>query len=91
MDHVGIDLHKRESQICIETELGEVIEKRIRTERERFEAVFAGRPRARILIEAMTEAEWVARCLEVAGARGGGGRPQLRCHVRDSQPPGEDR
>ena len=51
MDHTGIDLHNRESQICIETELGEIIEKRIRTERERFEAVFAGRPRARILIE----------------------------------------
>ena len=67
MDHVGIDLHKRESQICIETELGEVIEKRIRTERERFEAVFAKRPRAKILIEAMTEAEWVARCLEELG------------------------
>ena len=57
MDHVGIDLHQRESQICIETELGEVIEKRIRTERERFEAVFGGRPRAKILLEAMTESE----------------------------------
>lgn len=67
MDHIGIDLHKRESQICIETELGEVIEKRIRTDRERFEAVFAGRPRAKILLEAMTESEWVARCLEELG------------------------
>lgn len=67
MDHIGIDLHKRESQICIETELGEVIEKRIRTERGRFEAVFGGRPRAKILVEAMTEAEWVARCLEELG------------------------
>jgi transposase len=67
VDHIGIDLHKRESQICIETELGEVIEKRIRTERGRFEAVFGGRPRAKILVEAMTEAEWVARCLEELG------------------------
>jgi transposase len=67
MDHIGIDVHKRESQICIETESGEVIEKRIRTERERFAAVFGGRPRAKILIEAMTEAEWVARCLEELG------------------------
>ena len=67
MDHIGIDLHKRESQICIETELGEVVEKRIRTERERFEAVFGGRPRAKILLEAMTESEWVARCLEELG------------------------
>jgi transposase len=67
VDHVGIDLHKRESQICIETELGEVIEKRIRTDRERFASVFAGRPRAKILLEAMTESEWVARCLEELG------------------------
>ncbi len=67
MDHIGIDLHKRESQICIETELGEVIEKRILTDRKRFEAVFARRPRAKILLEAMTESEWVARCLEELG------------------------
>lgn len=67
MDHVGIDVHKRESQICIETEQGEVIESRIRTDRERFAAVFGGRPRARILIEAMSESEWVARCLESLG------------------------
>ena len=67
MDHIGIDVHKRESQICIEIEDGEVIEKRIRTERERFVAVFGDRPRARIVIEAMTESEWVARCLEELG------------------------
>jgi hypothetical protein len=45
VDHIGIDLHKRESQICIETEDGEVIEKRIRTERDRSIAVFGERPR----------------------------------------------
>ena len=67
MDHCGIDVHKRESQIRIETDLGEVIEKRVRTERERFEAVFARRPRTKILLEAMTESEWVARCLEEMG------------------------
>lgn len=67
MDYIGIDVHKRESQICIETEDGEVIESRIRTDRERFAAVFGGRPRARILIEAMSESEWVARCLESLG------------------------
>ena len=67
MDHIGIDVHKRESQICIETESGEIIEKRIRTDRERFVAVFGERPRARIVIEAMTESEWVARCLEDLG------------------------
>ena len=67
MDHVGIDLHKRDSQICIQTEAGEIIERRIRTDRERFAAEFGKRPRARILIEAMAESEWVARCLESLG------------------------
>ena len=67
MDHIGIDVHKRESQICIETAEGEVVEKRIRTERERFVEVFGRRRPAKILIEAMTESEWVARCLEELG------------------------
>ena len=44
-----------------------MIEKRIRTDRERFEAVFGKLPRAKILLEAMTELEWVARCLEGLG------------------------
>jgi transposase len=40
MDHIGIDVHKTESQFCI---LG------------------------RILLEASTESEWAARCLEGLG------------------------
>ena len=67
MDHIGIDVHKRESQIYILAEGGEVIEQRIRTEPARFAAVLGARPRARILIEASTESEWVARCLETLG------------------------
>ncbi len=67
MDHIGIDVHKRESQICILAEGGELIEQRIRTEPERFAAVLGKRPRARILIEASTDSEWVARCLEQLG------------------------
>ncbi len=39
MDHIGIDVHKRESQICILADGGELIERRIRTEPERFAAV----------------------------------------------------
>ena len=64
MDHLGIDVHKRESEICLLAEGGELIERRIRTEPERFTAVLGGRPRARIVIEASTDGEWVARCLE---------------------------
>jgi hypothetical protein len=58
---------KTPGQICILTPDGELIEKRIVTERMRFAAVFGSRPRARILIEASTESEWVARCLEELG------------------------
>ncbi len=64
MDSIGIDLHKRESQLCIITDDGELIERRIVTSRERFTAVLGERPPARILLEAATESEWVARHLE---------------------------
>jgi len=67
MTNSGIDLGRRMSQICILKQDGELIERRIRTERERFAAVFKAHPGARILIEAGTESEWVARCLEDLG------------------------
>jgi transposase len=67
MEHIGIDVHKRETQICILTEGGELIERRVRTLAERFSEVLGPRPRARILLEASTESEWVARCLEGLG------------------------
>ena len=51
MDDIGIDVHKRESQIYIRAEGGEVVEQRIRTEPERLAAVFGPRPRARILMK----------------------------------------
>ena len=65
MEHIGIDIHKRESQICILTPEGEIIERRIQSTRDRFTAVFAARARARVLLEATTESEWVAQTLEV--------------------------
>jgi transposase len=67
MDYVGIDLHKKESQICGLSKDGRLSECRIRTEPRRFAEVLGGRPRARILLEASTESEWVARCLEGLG------------------------
>ncbi len=60
MENIGIDVHKRESQICIITETGEVLERRIATRRDRFAELLAGRPPAQILIESSTESEWVA-------------------------------
>lgn len=67
MDMIGIDLHKRESQLCTLGPDGSVVEQRIATSRERFTAVFGNRPPARILLEASTESEWVAQCLEALG------------------------
>src|SRR5262249_25512040 len=67
VEHIGMDLGRRETQIAILTADGELIERRIRTERHRLTEVFAQRPRARILMEASTESEWVARSLEALG------------------------
>jgi len=67
MDTIGLDLHKRESQLCIGHEDGTITEQRIVTSRERFTAVLGNRPRARVLLEASTESEWVAQHLEGLG------------------------
>jgi transposase len=67
MDHIRIDVHKKDSQICILGAEGELSEQRVRTTPDRFADVLGDRPRARILLEASTESEWVARCLERLG------------------------
>ena len=56
-----MDLGKKESQIAIITEAGELVEKRMRTERERLMQYFKDRPPSRILMEASTVSEWCAR------------------------------
>src|ERR687888_538054 len=67
MDTIGVDLHKRETQLCIGHADGSITEQRIVTSRERFTAVLGSRSRARILVEASTESEWVAQHLEALG------------------------
>jgi transposase len=67
MEYGAIDLHKKESQIRIVTENGQISDQRIATTRDRLTHVFWGRPRMRILIEASTESEWVAQHLESMG------------------------
>jgi transposase len=68
MEYGAIDLHKKECQIRIVTEGGEVLlDRRITTARDRLTAVFEQRPRLRILIEASTGSEWVAQHLERLG------------------------
>ncbi len=67
MNTIGLDLHKRESQLCISHDDGTITERRIATTKERFSAVLRDMPHARILLEASTESEWVARHLESLG------------------------
>lgn len=67
MEQIGIDVHKVATQVCILTESGAYEERRIRTEREALTKLFGGRARARVLLEAATESEWVARHLESLG------------------------
>jgi transposase len=68
MEYIGIDVHQRESQVCIVDEDGHVLlERSVRTRRERFAAFFEGRGRARVVLEASTESEWVAQALEALG------------------------
>ena len=67
MEHIGIEVHKRESRICILTAAGEIIERRIQSTWEKFTALFKARARARVLLEATTESEWVAHTIERLG------------------------
>ena len=71
MDTIGLDVHKRESQLGIPTAGRELLEQRIVTSRERFTAVPGNRPPAPILVEASTESEWVARHVESLRRRTG--------------------
>ena len=67
MEIIGQALHKRESQRSSKADDGTITDRRIATSRDRFTAVLGGRPPARILLEASTESEWVARHLESLG------------------------
>jgi transposase len=67
MDFIGFDLGKVSSQVCIITQDGELIERRIKTDCEHISELLGSRPPARILIESGTESEWVARFLEALG------------------------
>jgi transposase len=66
--HVGIDLHKLESQICVIGETGEVFEEsRVTTRRDALAQALAAWPGSQVLVEACNESEWVARHLEHCG------------------------
>lgn len=67
MRSIGLDVHKIQTQVCMLEEDGEVREQRIRTARESLAKVFGELGASRILLEASTESEWVARFLESFG------------------------
>ena len=60
MAYVGIDVHKKQSQICTFTEASEILHQHLHTHWGRFVA-FLPSAKACILIEASTESAWVAR------------------------------
>jgi len=67
MEIIGLDLHKRETQLCRRSPDGQISDERIPTTRARFTATLGGIAPARILLEASTESEWVATHLEQLG------------------------
>ncbi len=68
MFFIGIDVHKKQSQICILTEQGELrLELRVLTMRADLSDALGSYLPARIVLESSTPSEWVARHLESMG------------------------
>lgn len=67
MTWTGLDLGKVHTQICELADDGQIWEMRIVTNRARLIEVFRRRTPGRLLMEACTESEWVARVLESLG------------------------
>lgn len=68
MFFIGIDVHKKQSQICILDEQGTPhFETRVPTSRADLSDVLRSYLPARIVLEASTPSEWVARHLETLG------------------------
>ena len=61
MDTIGLDLHKRETQLCVLAPDGTAKEQRIVPSRERFTVVLGPLAPATVLREASADSEWVPR------------------------------
>jgi transposase len=59
MEHIGIDLGSRESQMCIRSEAGEIV-KEVRCRTAHIEGLLASRAPARVIVETCTEAFRIA-------------------------------
>lgn len=68
MDHIGIDVHQKYSEICVVSEDGSVLgQARIPTTRTSLERWFGGLEPARVVIEAGGSTSWVSRVLDELG------------------------
>jgi transposase len=59
VDHIGIDVGSRESQVCIRNAAGEIVEE-VRCRTAVLDGVLAGRTRSRVIVETCTEAFRIA-------------------------------
>src|SRR5437016_10069947 len=59
MEHIGIDLGSRDSQVCIRNGAGEIVEE-MRCQTDRLVALLARRAPARVVVETCTEAFRIA-------------------------------
>jgi transposase len=66
MEHIGIDLGSKESQVCVRTDTGEIIQE-WRCHTNQLRALLAGRPPARVILETCTEAFGVAAAARQTG------------------------
>ena len=67
MDHIGIDVHKVNTQVCVHRADGTLHEFRMPTRHDRLTETFGQMTPTKVLLEASTESEWVARCIEAVG------------------------
>ena len=61
MEHIAIDLGTRESQVCVRSPQGEIVEeRRIATRPQSIRRYLERRPKSRVIVETGAEAFWVA-------------------------------
>jgi len=68
MEYCGIDLHQKETEICVVDDDAVVVERaRIATSRKALTRYFEGKPRMKVAMEAGGSSPWVSRLIEGMG------------------------
>ena len=68
MEHIAIDLGSKESQVCVRSAGGEILEeRRVATRPATLRRYLERRPASRVIVEAGAEAFWVAELAQGAG------------------------